>query len=262
MMYYEKKGTGPAVVLLHGFPSDHTIWNQVSPAIAAGYTVLLPDFPGAGQSAPAEPLLTLDHIARSVAAILEKENIPRAIIAGHSMGGYTALAFARMFPEKTAALSLVHSSAYADTDEKKTNRRKAIALISKGDVEKEIFLEAMAPNLFAPAFAAAHPEVVRSIVEKGKSLPAAALIAFYQAIMNRGDTTDVLRQATFPVQWIIGETDTATPMQDALQQAHLAPVSSISLYTGCGHMSMLERPEQLTKDLLSFFAFVFSSRTA
>jgi pimeloyl-ACP methyl ester carboxylesterase len=256
MIYYEKTGKGPAVVLLHGFPSDHHLWDELVPELKKKCTLLLPDFPGAGGSeALAEPL-TLELMARSVEAVLVNENIEQAIICGHSMGGYTALVFARLFPEKTKALSLIHSSAYADSEERKTNRRKAIALIGKGELEKEIFLKSMAPNLFAERFRNAHPEIIRMIIEKGKSLSGATLISFYRAMLEREDASEVLKNATFPVQWIIGDEDTSTPMKDALEQAHLAAVNSISIYRDCGHMSMLERPAALIKDLDAFFTFV------
>lgn len=256
MIYYEKTGKGPAIVLLHGFPSDHSTWDPVVPGLEKKYTLLLPDFPGAGKSKTLAEPLTLELMAQSVAEIIARENIKEAIIAGHSMGGYTALVFARMFPERTKALSLIHSSAYADSEERKINRRKAMALIGKGELEKETFLKSMAPNLFAEAFRNTHPRIVNRIVEKGKSLSGDTLISFYQAILQRKDASDVLSNADFPVQWIIGDEDTSTPMKDALEQAHLAAVNDISIYRNCGHMSMLERTEELVKDLDAFFTYV------
>lgn len=259
MICYEKRGNGPAVVLLHGFPNDRSTWDTLVPGLEKKYTLLLPDFPGAGKSKTLAAPLTLERMAQSVEEIVVKENIEKAIIAGHSMGGYTALVFARMFPERTKAVSLIHSSAYADSEERKVNRRKAMALIGKGELEKETFLKSMAPNLFAEAFRNAHPQIVNAIVEKGKSLSGATLISFYQAILQRKDASDVLRNADFPVQWIIGDEDTSTPMKDALKQAHLATVNDIYIYRNCGHMSMLERPEELTKDLDAFFTYVNST---
>lgn len=257
MIFYRKEGAGRPVVLLHGFPNDGEAWHNITGALAEKYLLLIPDLPGAGKSdLPKEPL-TLEYMAVAVKDMLDREGIKKTMLAGHSMGGYTALEFARNFPEYVAGISLVHSSAYPDTEEKKENRRKAIQLLLKGDTEKETFLKAMAANLFAASFAQRQPEIVNKIARKGMRLPAENLAAFYRAIMQRSDKTALLKQAKFPVQFIIGGEDTAVPAKDMLEQSHLPQVSKISLYNSCGHMSMEELPGRLSADLLDFFAYCF-----
>ena len=255
MIFYRKAGNGYPVVLLHGFPNDGTAWDTIQAALAHKYLLLIPDLPGAGKSPLPATALTLGLMAGAIKEMLEAEKIEKAIIAGHSMGGYTALEFASMYPQNVAGISLVHSSAFPDTEEKKETRKKAIQLILKGDTEKETFLRAMAANLFAPSFIERHPDTVNKIVRKGMELPGENLAAFYTAIMQRTDKTKLLLQASFPVHFIAGDEDTAVPVNDVLAQCHLAQVSKISLYKSCGHMSMEEMPATLTKDLLDFFRY-------
>lgn len=255
MNFYEKIGVGLPVILLHGFPNNHRSWDTIREPLSEHFRLLLPDLPGAGSS-PAVANLTMDRMADSLLPIFERENIPAAIIAGHSMGGYTALNFARRHPEKTLALSLIHSSALPDSAEKRENRQKAINLIRKGEAEKLSFLKAMAGNLFGEAFTADQPELVQSVVRFGEQLSREALIAFYEAIMNRSSEIDTLKTAAFPVQWILGDEDSAVPLEDALPQVHLSPISKLNIYRPCGHMSMLEKPERLTADLLQFWSYV------
>jgi pimeloyl-ACP methyl ester carboxylesterase len=257
MMHYKITGQGQPVVLVHGFPNDGSAWDNIVPALSAKYKLIIPDLPGAGQSA-LPPALSLELMADGLKAILDKEDIRKAILAGHSMGGYTSLQFAVQFPERVQGISLVHALASADNAGKKENRRKAIALMSKGIAEQEMFLKGMAQNLFSESFAKARPEVVKSIIERGMRLSTASLIAFYQAIMNRSDKQELLSGFGFPVQWIIGDEDTATPMKEALQQCHLSQISKVSVYSPCGHMSMEECPERLSADLLSFFDFCYA----
>jgi len=259
MIYYKKEGSGNPVFLLHGFPSDHTIWEKTAKALSGKYTFLLPDFPGTGKSDFHADTLFMEDMANALQEVFQKENIERAVIAAHSMGGYVALNFARRFPEKVAGLSLVHSSAYADTEAKKQNRRKAMQLIEKGEPGKMAFLKAMAPPLFDPGFAERHPEIVQSVIDKGKAIPGKSLIAYYHAMIYRKEETETLRHAQFPVQWIIGAEDAAAPKKDLLEQAHLAAVNEVSIYEQCGHLSMLEQPERLTDDLSRFFDFVFEA---
>lgn len=259
MIHYTSIGQGTPILLLHGFPNDGEAWFGIAPALAKQYRLLLPDLPGAGQSAlPPEPL-SLHYMAHALNTILEKEQITKVIIVGHSMGGYTALEFADLFPHKVAGISLVHSLASADSAAKKETRQKSIALMQKGALEKEAFLKGMARNLFAESYARQNPDAVAMVIENGNKLSVAALSGFYKAIMERSDKQALLSQASFPVQWIIGSEDQATPMAEALQQCYLAPVNDVHIYVSCGHMSFMERPEQLIQDLKSFFEYCVTS---
>lgn len=257
MLHYTTQGQGDPLVLIHGFPNDSTAWDTVVPQLAAHYRLILPDLPGAGKSPLPETELTMAFMAGAIKEVLDQEGISRAVLAGHSMGGYTAMQFAALYPGMIRGISLVHSLASADADEKKENRRKAIILMKKGEAEKEMFLKGMTQNLFAPEYAAQHPGVLKSIVAKGMELSSDRLAAFYQAIMDRTDKKALLEQVTWPVQWIIGDHDTATSMKDALEQCHIAPVNQVAVYKPCGHMSFLEMPQRLIADLSSFMSYCY-----
>lgn len=257
MLYYEKRGKGPAVVLLHGLPCNHTVWNNLTDKLSGRFTFILPDFPGAGQSAEKTSDFSLKEVAQEIEEILKAENIGKAIMAGHSMGGYTVMAFAKMFPEKVKAISLIHSSAAADTEEKKQIRRKSIALIEKGDTAKTAFVKALIKSLFDENFVKRHPEVVSAAFQTGNQLSVKTLVQFYKALMNREDTTSLLPNLPFPVQWILGEYDQAIELRNTLPITHLARINDICIYPDCGHMSMLELPEKLANDLNRFWHFAY-----
>ncbi len=257
MLHYTVKGQGQPLLLIHGFPNDSSAWNTIVPALSERYRVILPDLPGAGKSSLPDTELTLEYMATCLKEVLDKENISEAVLAGHSMGGYTALQFAAMFPERVKGISLVHALASPDTEEKKENRKKAMALMRKGEAEKEMFLKGMAQNLFAQEFARLHPEIVNLVVEKGKQLSAEVLTSFYRAIMNRTDKRPLLRKCSFPLQWIIGDEDNAAPMKDALEQCHIAAVNDVCLYSPCGHMSFMEMPDRLIADLERFLRYCY-----
>jgi pimeloyl-ACP methyl ester carboxylesterase len=258
MIHYTTQGKGNPLVLIHGFPNDSSAWDTIIPELAKRYLVILPDLPGAGNSPLPGTELTMEYMAASIKEVLDKEGISKAVLAGHSMGGYTAMQFAASYPEMVQGISLVHSLASGDTDEKKENRRKAIALMRKGEAEREMFLKGMSQNLFASAFASQHPEAVKKVVANGMKISAEALAAFYQAIMNRTDKRPLLINASWPMQWIIGDEDTATPLKDALEQSHIAQVNSVSVYKPCGHMSFVEMPQRLATDIQFFMDYCYS----
>jgi pimeloyl-ACP methyl ester carboxylesterase len=249
-LFYRKFGNGPALVLLHGFPESGVLWQQVWPALAEHFTVLVPDLPGSGDSSRGTMKITMESMADAVNGMLEAENIESAVFAGHSMGGYVSLAFASKCGQKVKGLSMVHSTAYADDEEKKNNRRKAIELIRKGG--REAFIRQMIPALFSSATKQTRPGIVEKQVDSGLQLEADSLVAYYEAMIERPDRTEILKTANFPMQWIMGKDDTVIPFTKGLQQCTLTSINFVSVYNMCGHMSMLENDKELTKDLTDF----------
>ena len=256
-LQYRKFGNGPqSVVLLHGFPEEGSLWRLVWPELARFYTVIVPDLPGAGGSSLPEAPLSMELMADAVHEILQAEGLEQVVLAGHSMGGYTALAFAHRYPGMLRGLALVHSSALADDEDKKESRRKAIELIRKGG--REPFIRQMMPNLFAPGFREQRPDVLQEQTERGLAMSDEGLISFYNAMINREDRRDVLSDSALPLMWVIGAEDGVVTPEKALQQTHLSDVSNIEVYEGVGHMSMLEAPERLSAGLLTFVAYCFN----
>ncbi len=256
MLSYQIIGSGKPVIMIHGFPNSHTAWLPQAEILAKEFKVILPDLYGAGQSPEFnEGELSIEIMAAGILEIIEKENLESTLIIGHSMGGYTTIACLEKFPEKIAGISMVHSLASGDTEEKKEVRKKSMVLFNKGEEEKEAFLKGMAKNLFTPAFASANPEIVQSIVNNGMQLSMYALTQYYTAMMHRPDRTEVLKTSKVPVQWIIGAADQTTPSALALEQCHLAAVNAVHLYPDVAHMSMMEDPEKLIQDLSDFCHF-------
>ncbi len=248
-IFYRKMGNGPAMVLLHGFPADGTLWRNVWDELAVSNTVIIPDLPGSGNS-PLNGDAGMADLAERINEVLAEEHIDKAVITGHSMGGYVAFAYAKLYPEKVAGLSLVHSTPAADGDEKKKTRQKSIELIQKGG--KTQFIGQMVPNLFSDAVKQSNPMIVKEQIERSMSVEAASIISLYKGMMDRPDTSDVLNVAPFPVQWICGIDDNVIPYKKILGKCHYSPINFVTFYNNCGHMSMLEAPEQLTDDLKTF----------
>ncbi len=248
-LFYRKMGSGPVLVLLHGFPESGTLWRNVWDSLSASFTLIVPDFPGSGNSV-LERETTMEEIAACVKAILDAENTDKAVIAGHSMGGYAAFAFAAAYPDRVAGLSLVHSTPDADSEEKKNTRLKVIELILKGG--KSAFINQMVPDLFSAGYKRSNPLPVKNQVDEAMLMRDASLINFYRAMIGRKDTTAVLESARFPVQWMLGMEDTVISYKKILEKCHKSGINFVSFYNNCGHMSMFEKPEQLVTDLRYF----------
>ena len=250
---YKKSGEGTAVVLLHGFGEDSSIWDAQIDALKNICKLIVPDLPGSGQSAMLgedEANISLDELADAVYALLQHEQADSCILLGHSMGGYIALAFAEKYPAALLGLGLVHSTAFADSEEKKTNRRKGIDHIKAyGGFS---FLKNAIPNLFGAAYKRDHADKIDLLIGQSKQFADAALVQYYVAMMNRPDRTVVLQQSRVPVLFIAGNEDVAAPLEDLLHQVHLPAMSHIHILEGIGHMGMWEATEAINRHLVEY----------
>lgn len=246
---YRIAGSGPAVMLVHGFGEDGRVWELQMNSLQQDYTVIVPDLPGSGDSELLEHT-SMESLADILNMILEQEAIEKLVMIGHSMGGYVSLAFAEKYPQKLKGLGLFHSMAFADSEEKKDARRKSIGFIRQHGAVK--FLEQSIPNLFSPAFKANHPDIYARFVEDNTNFSEDALVSYYEAMINRPDRTAVLEKLAVPALFIIGLHDKAIPQDQSLRQTHIPSLSYVLILQDSGHQGMLEEPEKSTTFLKKF----------
>lgn len=254
---YTVYGEGNPIVLLHGFPFDRHLWDSICAGLAKGYKVLVPDLPGCGKSSFSGEDLSVEDMAEFVFEILNHEHIEKAIIAGHSMGGYVALAFAEIYPNKLAGLSLVHSFATADGSEKKEIRRKSIELFKKGG--GPVFVRQMVPTLFSKKSLSKQEQQITDIINRAILTDRNSLVAFYNAMINRVDRTAILYNSEIPVLWTLGKDDQIANPKNIIQQSSLSNVNFVYMYDNCGHMSMIELPIALVDNLSSFADYCYTA---
>ncbi|SJZ38395.1 alpha/beta fold hydrolase [Sediminibacterium ginsengisoli] len=251
---YHLAGTGKTVVLLHGFGEDCHIWDEQVLFLKEYFRLIIPDLPGSGASDPlreknGQPV-SIDDYAECVAALLEKEQVESCVMLGHSMGGYITLAFAEKYPLALDGFGLIHSTAFADNEEKKANRLRGIEIMDQYGGAS--FLRNTIPNLFGEKYKRTHPEMIEGLIRRAAAFKTPALQQYYMAMMQRPDRTAVLSKAGVPVLFIIGTEDVAAPMKDVLQQARLPLKSYIHIIEGGGHMSMWEATTELNNYMLAY----------
>jgi len=250
-IFFRSSGNGKPVVLLHGFGEDSRVFDALLPHLPDGYQYFLPDLPGSGAS-PFQPTISnsIDVMATAVLALMQAQQLSSFTILGHSMGGYIALAMMEQQPAVINGMGLIHSTAFADSEEKKMNRRKAMTFMQENGAKA--FLKTAIPGLFAQAFVDTNAAVVDTLIQQGNDFSAAALVAYYEAMIARPDRTEILRQSQVPVLFLIGDEDKAVPMQDVLQQVYLPEQSMVHIMRGIGHMGMLEDTPATAQHIASF----------
>jgi pimeloyl-ACP methyl ester carboxylesterase len=243
---YKVTGNGPIVVLLHGFGEDGTVWeNQYN--YLTDYRIIIPDLPGTGISEVSSEI-SIESMADAVVEVIKEvqktlssnEN-QRVVLIGHSMGGYVGLAIAEKYPDLLLGLGLFHSTAFADSPEKIETRRKGIQFINEhGPYE---FLKSTIPNLFSTQTKTNNPEIIQKQIAKANNFSGNSLVSYYNAMINRKDRTNVLKESKWPVLFVLGKYDTTVPLNDGLQQCKMPVFSYIHILENSAHMGMFEEIE-------------------
>ncbi len=252
---YRSTGSGKPLVLIHGFGETGDVWRLQENFLKNKYHLIIPDLPGSGKSEMIEDM-SMEGMADVIKAIVDTV-FPKAspfrgrlVGVGHSMGGYITLAFAEKYPEYLSAFGLFHSTAFADSGEKKEIRRKGIEFIHRHGAFE--FLQTTTPNLFSPNSKSEIQNSINEFIESLKDFSADALIAYYQAMIQRPDRTAVLKNSKIPILFIAGEYDNAVPLNDSLKQCHLPEKCYFHVLKKSGHMGMLEQPGDANRILDEF----------
>lgn len=256
---YQWKGSGKPVFLLHGFGEDSRVWETFLPQLDSDRCYILPDLPGYGRSRDLvnfEELADMESHAELMKAlsaelvnseVLTHEQLSKSCWIGHSMGGYIALALLAHHPEISGSLLLFHSTAFADSEEKKELRRKSMEFIQTHGATA--FLQQAIPNLFTEDFVKLHPEKITGLVAKYNYLSPETLCQNYQLMMNRPERIDLLQSTQKPIGFIIGGQDKAVPVKDSLFQCQIPKNSYIQFLSGSAHMGMMENPLETARFL-------------
>ena len=240
-VHYTIKGEGPALVFLHGFLEDHTIWDNFSGALSDRFTVITIDLPGFGQSDVFSDNHSMLFMAEKTAEILEQEHIGKCLLVGHSMGGYASLAFAKYFTDKLNGLVLFHSQAAADTEEGKRNRDRTVDIVKNNHAG---FITSFIPSLFAEENVARFAEEIDRLKQTGLKTPAEGIIAALRGMRDREDHRETLKKLDVPVYFIVGKKDSRIPAEVILPQLQLPKNSEALIMDNVGHMGFIEARER------------------
>lgn len=249
-MAYDDTGSGPAVVLLHGYPFNRSMWREQTEALSASYRVITPDLRGHGETTATDEPATMDEMARDVAALMDALDIRRAAVGGLSMGGYVTLAFYRRFPLRVRALVLADTRPQADTDEARRNREQQARKALKEGMNA--IAEVMLPKALAPTTLREHPERVARVREMIKSTKPAGAAAALRGMAARVDQSDFLPSILAPTLILVGSEDELTPPRDAEFMRREIRGSRLVVIEGAAHLSNIENPVEFNRALKEF----------
>lgn len=240
---------GPAVVLIHGYCEDKSIWSAFTQALGQENRIIALDLPGFGASDLLEHT-SIENFADVVKDLLDHLNIDKCTMIGHSLGGYVTLAFAEKYPNMLDGFGLFHSTALPDTDEKRASRNKTIDFIERKGVLP--FASAFVAPLFHISNRPRLENEIQQITEIAAQTNQNAIIATAIAMRDRVSRIHVLEKTQVPVLFIIGKNDTAVPLNDSIMQSSIPKNSTVQYLEDTGHMGMIERQNETIKTIKAF----------
>ena len=240
----------PHLLLIHGFPLDHSMWQPNLEALESVAHVLAPDLLAFGTAEEVPAVLTMEHLADQLKEQLDAQDIQRTVLCGLSMGGYVALAFLERWPERVAGLILCNTRSIADTEEAKQGREAtALDALTKGSA---VIARAMTPKLLSEHTRSTFPELANTVEAMIARQRPEAIAAASRGMALRPDRTAVLRGTDMPTLIITSENDALMPLPTSQSMADASAHSTLVVLPHAGHLSNVEAVEGFNKAVIDF----------
>ena len=243
-----EEGSGPAVVWIHGFPLCGELFREQ--LTIGGVRHIVPDLRGFGETRASRAQKSLDHHARDLFELLDELGIREAVFAGVSMGGYIAMAIARMNRERLRGLILIDTRETPDNDTAKAHRGELAQRVPREGAA--IVIEEMLPKMLAPSAYHDREHLVsatRRIMERSS---AEGVVAALQALADRPDSTATLQELAVPLLILVGSDDVITPPSDARRMAALVSGAEVVESADAGHLAVMEQPAAVNEAVENF----------
>ncbi|WP_026706026.1 alpha/beta fold hydrolase [Flavobacterium soli] len=245
---FTDSGKGTAVVLLHGFLENSKMWDYFIPELTQKYRAITIDLLGHGNTEPMGYVHSMEDNADVVHAVLSELKIRKAVFVGHSMGGYVALAFAELYADNVKGLVLLNSTSRADSDERKTNRDRAIKAVKQN---YNNFVRLSIANLFSENNREKLESEIENVKTEALKTPLQGIVASLEGMKIRKDREVILHFAQFPILLVLGKNDPVLNYEESIEQIENTEVKLLTFPDG--HMSHIENRDDLKKSLLGFF---------
>jgi len=249
-IFYEIRGSGPPVVLLHAFPCHHEFWNPVAEALDSRYRLILPDLRGHGDSEIGEGPALMQKHAGDVARVLDAAGVAKAAFVGCSIGGYILFEFWRRFRERVTSLALCDTRPQSDTADGRANRLKAAAAVLEQGTEP--FIESMIPKLMGRTTVSTRPDLVDGARAMMRKMSAEDISLVLRGMAERPDSVADLKSINVPTLIVIGEEDVLSTVADGELMRQNIARSELKVVPKAGHYAPWEQPELVGKVLRQF----------
>lgn len=233
-------------MLLHGFPMHQEVWEDFAPRLADSCRVITPDLPGLGKSPLLSQGFSIADVAIEVLNFCAEKEIHQCVVIGHSLGGYVALAMAEKNPVRFSGLGLFHSTAYADSDEKKVSRTKVVDFVDQHGAL------AFTSNFIPPLFVQPNHAAISTVRQIASESGADAVKGYTLAMRDRPEQIKTLKIFKNPTLFLAGAKDQGIPVDTVLTQSKFSQQAEYHVLQDVAHMGMFEKPDETASIIRGF----------
>ncbi len=243
------RGDGPALLLIHGFPLDRSLWSH-QVATLARWKRIAPDLRGAGGSDAPDGGYSMAAYADDLMRLLDRMQIGRAVVAGLSMGGYVVFELLRRYRERLMAVVLANTRADADSAEAK-HGRDTLAELARSRGAAAV-AERMLPKLLGKSTQNTQPQLVEQVRAMVARTPVVGIVGALGAMRERPDSTPLLASIDVPTLVVAGQEDEIAPPSVARAMTAAIPSAAMTIIPGAGHLAPLEAPSATSRVIAEF----------
>jgi len=249
-LHYKDQGNGEVIVLLHGYLETSEIWQSFSGNLAAKFRVITIDLPGHGSSDLFAEVHSMELIADVLNEMVNFLGIGRFFLAGHSLGGYAALAYAELFPKLLSGYCLFHSHPFADSDEALKKREREIKFIRAG--KKDLMYPDNVSRMFADSNLQKFSDALQRSKEIASSISGEGIIAILRGMMARPSRINILESGRVPCLWILGTMDNYIDYMQVQKNVKLPVNAKVVILKDSGHIGFIEEEDKSVDVITSF----------
>lgn len=249
---YTDLGSGPVIVLLHGYLESSEVWNGFMGKLAKSFRVIAVDLPGHGLSDIYGEVHTMEFMAAAVNELIVSLGLEKVFMTGHSLGGYVTLAFLELFPEKLSGYCLFHSQPFADSTEAIGKREREISIVKAG--KKDLMYPDNVIKMFAPSNLDKFSGALERSKKIASAIPGDGIIAVLKGMIERPSRLALMEEGRVPCLWILGSMDSYIPCNIIRSEVKLPDNASVVILNNSGHMGFIEEEGRSFTEITDFIS--------
>ncbi|MGD0583667.1 MAG: alpha/beta hydrolase [Bacteroidales bacterium] len=251
-IFYSESGGGQVLILIHGYLETGESWNGFAKKLSDKFRVIVVDLPGHGNSDIYDEVHSMEFLATVLEGLLNALGIEKAFLVGHSLGGYAALAFVELFPNRLTGYCLFHSHPFADTPETLQKREREILIVKAG--KKFLMYPDNVRRMFTDSNILKMPDALERAKRIASAITAEGITAVLNGMMKRPSRLAIMVAGVVPCLWILGSMDNYIPCEAMKERVKLPPNAELLILEKSGHLGFIEEEERSAEAITKFIA--------
>jgi pimeloyl-ACP methyl ester carboxylesterase len=253
-VHYSDLGSGPVIVLLHGYLESSEVWNGFAEKLSSEFRVITVDLPGHGYSDVYGEVHSMEFMAMVIKDLIDSLDLKKVFLTGHSLGGYITLAFLELFPDYLSGYCLFHSQPFPDPPAALEKRKREIEIVKAG--KKNLMYPDNVIRMYAPSSLVRFSDALQRSKDIASQIPGEGIIAVLNGMMIRPSRLSYMEEGNIPCLWILGLMDSYIPCDFIQTMVNLPVNAKVFILKKSGHLGFIEEEENSLRAIIEFISKV------